>query len=106
MYRIAAMAFFVVSCSVSAAPRVRVEASPEPANYAWWLRTEIYAAHTSIRGIPIWRLGRDLKLALELRTRYIPAELLYEGGADNMKESGLAFPVSVISTATEFPISP
>jgi hypothetical protein len=43
---------------------------------------------------------------LELRTRYIPAELLYEGGADNMKESGLAFPVSVISTATEFPISP
>lgn len=65
--------------------------SPEPKNYAWWLRTEFVPVHEQIRGIPLQQLDSSWRLASELTKEAIPRELLYEAGSDIMKESEVSF---------------
>jgi hypothetical protein len=65
--------------------------SPEPKNFAWWLRTEFIPVHREIRGIPVQQLDPSWHLVSELSKEAIPKELLYQGGTDIMKASRLSF---------------
>lgn len=79
------------SCSVNTKNIIQARVSPEPANYAWWLRTEFSPVHKKIRGIPVHQLDPSWHLASELVKEAIPNELLFEYGSDLMKESELTF---------------
>lgn len=70
---------------------MQTRVSPEPANYAWWLRTEFTPVHKEIRGIPVHQLHPDWYLASELVKEAIPHELLFENESDTMKENRLSF---------------
>jgi hypothetical protein len=48
--------------------------SPEPANYAWWLRTEYHPFGADLRGIPAARVHRGWCKVNELRRDLFPAE--------------------------------
>lgn len=70
---------------------VKAIVSPEPKNYAWWLRTEFIPANKEIRGISVQQLDPSWHLVSELSKEAIPKELLYEGGKDSMNASRLSF---------------
>jgi hypothetical protein len=70
-------------------PMARV--NPEPSSYAWWLRILFRPAYETIRGIPVDQLDRNWVRATELKKEYIPKELLFERGTDNMKANHLEF---------------
>ncbi|MBI4738103.1 hypothetical protein HY772_00805, partial [Candidatus Woesearchaeota archaeon] len=78
-------------CSTITAKHAGTIVSPEPENYAWWLRTEFVPVHKQIRGIPLQQLDSSWTLASELTKEAIPKELLYENGSDIMKENGVSF---------------
>jgi opacity protein-like surface antigen len=68
-----------------------VNVNPEPASYAWWLRTEFNALHTEVRGIPVKDLRKNWCKATEFARELFPPGLLVENGTDVMAASKLAF---------------
>ena len=78
-------------CSAITTEHAGTIVSPEPANYAWWLRTEFVPVHKQIRGIPLHQLDSSWNLASELTSESVPKELLYDNGTDIMKENGVSF---------------
>jgi hypothetical protein len=82
---------FLAGCSAAHSGIVKAVVSPEPKNYAWWLRTEFIPVHREIRGIPVQQLDPSWRLASELSKEAIPKELLYQGGTDAMEASRLSF---------------
>jgi hypothetical protein len=48
--------------------------SPEPANFAWWLRTEYHPFGADLRGIPAAKIHRGWCKVNELRRDLFPAE--------------------------------
>ena len=85
--------FLMVLYGFSTAPcsHVKIKVSPEPKNYAWWLRTEFIPVDKEVRGIPVEQLDSSWRLASELTMDAIPKKLRCEDGCDLMKESGLSF---------------
>lgn len=81
----------VCSCSVKTNNFVKTRVSPEPSNYAWWLRIEFSPVHKEIRGIPVHQLDPSWHLASELVKEAIPHQLLFENGSDIMKDLKLSF---------------
>jgi hypothetical protein len=81
----------LLSCSTAANKQLITRVSPEPKDYAWWLRIEFVPVHNEIRGVPVHQIDPSWRLASELRKEAIPPELLLERGTDIMQESGLYF---------------
>lgn len=65
--------------------------SPEPKNYAWWLRITFAPAHKELYGIPIKKIDPTWTIASQLKKEAIPHEVLFEGGQDNMIVDGIDF---------------
>ena len=83
--------FFLLENSAFPSSIVKTVVSPEPKNYAWWLRTEFIPVDKEIRGIPVQQLEPSWHLVSELSKDAIPKELVYKGGIDLMKASRLSF---------------
>lgn len=81
----------LLSCSTATNKQLITRVSPEPKDYAWWLRIEFVPVHKEIRGVPVRQIDPSWRLASELRKEAIPPELLLEWGTDIMQESGLYF---------------
>jgi hypothetical protein len=92
--------------STAPCSHVKIKVSPEPKNYAWWLRTEFIPVDKEVRGIPVEQLDASWRLASELTMDAIPKKLRCEDGCDLMKECGLSFYVPAISTTTALLILP
>ena len=65
--------------------------NPDPSGCAWWLRIEFRPVHQTVRGIPVRNLDSNWIRATELKKSYIPRELLFEFGRDEMAEYHLGF---------------
>jgi hypothetical protein len=78
-------------CSIAGNNYVKAVVPPEPKDHAWWVRIEFLPVHKQIRGIPVQQLDSSWHLASELTKEAIPKEVLYETGADIMRESEMSF---------------
>lgn len=65
--------------------------SPEPKNYAWWLRVSFEPASKELHGIPVQKIDPAWTLASQLKKEAIPHEVLFEGGHDTMARGGIDF---------------
>jgi hypothetical protein len=66
-----------------------VNTSPEPSNYAWWLRTEFHPFEEKVREIPIGQIRPTWCKATEFRKDLFPSNL----ASDLDHSGGLSFSV-------------